>query len=435
MSAIASPLVRLSAVGLALVWSLPPHTSGGEGDWPQWRGPNRDGHAAPQSLLQHWPSAGPPLLWEFEQAGRGYASVAVAGGRAYTLGARNGSCFAICLDVDTGRLVWETEISRASTDDDYLHGWGGGPRGTPTVDGDRLFALSDIGVLAALDRDGGSILWTTDLVADHGGSIPKWGYSESPLVDGDRVIVTPGESGFMIGLDRGDGHVVWRSRSFDEPAQYASIVRGSVGERPFYVTAAGSGLVAFDTESGELLFHDETTGNRTAVIPTPLVAGDRVYHTSGYGAGNTLLRLRADGPGLRAESVYHHHGKTMVNHHGGVVLVDDTIYGFSTADGGVWMAQDFQTGQVLWTEKIRPNSSGSIAYADGRLVCYNDRDGSLILVEPDRQGWCPRGEVRLPRQTLLSRDRGAIWTHPVIAAGKLFVRDQDLVFAYDIRAE
>ena len=169
------------------------------------------------------------------------------------------------------------------------------------------------------------------------------------------------------------------------------------------------------------------------MIPTPILVGNQIYHTSDYGAGNTLLTLTETGTGrLTAESVYHLSDKTMRNHHGGVVLLDGVIYGFTKANGGVWMAQDLQTGETLWEEKIRGNRSGSITLADGRLYCYNDKQGSVILVSPSRNGWSPQGELTLPEKTSLQRGSGAIWTHPVVADQMLIVRDQDLIYAYDI---
>jgi outer membrane protein assembly factor BamB len=415
-----------------LLAALSTYSFAGEADWPQWRGNNRDGHAAPQSLLAEWPEEGPRLKWKFDDAGRGYSSVAVVDGRAYTMGSADGECLAICLDASDGELIWKTRISRAGNEDDYSTGWGAGPRSSPTVDGNQVFVLSDIGVLAALSKDG-EIQWSTDLVTDHGGGIPNWGYSESPLVDGDRVVVTPGGSNFMTAVNRRTGDKTWSSRDVSAVAQYVSIMKGTVGSTSFYVTASESGLLAFDSSSGKQLLSDSATGNGMAVIPTPILVGNQIYHTSDYGAGNTLLTLTETGTGqLAAESVYHLSDKTMRNHHGGVVLLDGVIYGFTKANGGVWMAQDLQTGETLWEEKIRGNRSGSITLADGRLYCYNDKQGSVILVDPSRQGWSPQGELTLPEQTTLPRDRGAIWTHPVVANQMLIVRDQDLIYAYDI---
>ncbi|MEM9585660.1 MAG: PQQ-binding-like beta-propeller repeat protein [Planctomycetota bacterium] len=404
-------------------------------DWPQWRGPNRDGHAAAQSLMQSWPEGGPKLKWEFSATGIGYSAVAVANGQLFTMGAVDEQCEAICLDSQSGAVVWRTPVSRAGTPEDYLSGWGAGPRCTPTVNGDQVFVLTDVGTLAAIKRTDGSIQWHTDLVANHGGSIPKWGYSESPLVDGDRVVVTPGGDNFMIGLDRRTGQVVWRSQGASAPAQYVSVMKGRVGSIDYYVTASSPGLLAFDAQSGQKVFEDKATGNSVAVIPTPVIAGDQLYHTSDYGSGNTLLKLQATNDTINAESVYHLDGKTMRNHHGGVVLVDQTIYGCSKIDGGVWLAQDLDSGETLWKQKVGRNKSGSIAFADGRLYCYNDKDGTLQLVQPDRNAWMVTGELTLPRQTEVSRNKGAIWAHPVIANQTLFIRDQDLIFAFDIARE
>lgn len=404
----------------------------GEADWPQWRGPNRDGHATPQSLLQQWPDGGPQLKWQAENLGRGYSSVSVVGNRLYTMGSLQQKCVLICLDASSGDLIWQQNVSRAGTRKDYNVGWGAGPRGTPTIDGGQVFVLTDVGVLAGLDSESGALQWSIDLVKDHGGEIPEWGYSESPLVDGNRVVITPGEKNFMIAVDRSNGKQVWASRDVDARAQYVSVMKGSVGDRSFYVTASAPGLFAFDTESGENLFRDTTTGNGIAVVPTPVLSETFLYHSSAYGAGNTLLKLAASGTGIDAESIYHLSGKSMENHHGGFVLVEGVIYGFTNANRGNWLAQDLRSGRTLWRESVRPNRSGSICFADGRLYCYNDDEGSVLLVQPDRQVFIQKGKLQIPEQTRLDRGSGAIWAHPVVANQTLFIRDQDLMFAYDI---
>lgn len=420
-------------LALALVLFSSANLLAEQADWPQWRGPNRDGHAAPQKLMKSWPDGGPNVRWSFEDAGVGYSTVAVVDSKLYTLGASGEKCFALCLDMTDGSVVWKRDFSRASTSDDYNHGWGGGPRSTPTVDGGQVFVLSDIGVLASLDRKTGEQQWSVDLVRDHGGKIPVWGYSDSPLVDGQRVVVTPGESKFLLAVDRNSGKEVWRSQGVEGAAQYVSVMKGRVGDTDFYVTANKSGVVAFDPANGQQLFANASTGNNVAVIPTPILEQDTLYHTSAYGAGNTRLVLSSEGQGtVKAEQAYHLTGKSMENHHGGVVLVDETIFGFTKANGGSWMAQDLATGETLWDERIRPNKSGSISYADGRLYCYNDKDGTVYLVEPSREGWKPRGSLKIPRQTEIPRDRGAIWAHPIVADQTLIIRDQDLIYAFDI---
>lgn len=420
------------AVATLMIALLPGLSIAADADWPQWRGPNRDGRAAPQKLLQSWPSDGPKVSWSADSLGTGYSAVSVVGDQVFTMGSKDGQSKVICLSLADGETVWEQAFGRAGTDDDYNAGWGAGQRGTPTVDGDQIFVLSDIGTVAALDRSSGNVQWSVELVGDHGGKIPTWGYSESPLVDGDRVVVTPGGSDFMIALDRKTGEKVWSSKGVDAPAQYVSVMKGTVGSTTFYTTASKPGIYAFDVQSGEKLFDDPATGNGTAVIPTPIVSGDLLYYTSAYGGGNTLLKLDASGSGLTAESVYALKTKTMENHHGGVVLDKGVIYGFTKQSRGNWMAQDLQSGETLWQEQINKNKSGSICFADNRLYCYNDKDGTVILAKPSRDGWEPQGQLELPTQTKLPRDRGAIWAHPVVANGKLFIRDQDLLYAFDV---
>ncbi len=412
---------------------IPPTTLAGEADWPQWRGPTRNGHSPAKQLLKTWPKQGPKIKWTFADAGIGYSTTAIVDDCVYTLGSHNGSCFALCLDLQDGSIKWKTHFSRAGTSEDYNQGWGGGPRSTPTVNQDQVFVLSDIVVLASLEKNTGNVQWKTDIVKDHNGRIPTWGYSDSPLVDGNRVLVTPGGEKFLLAVDRVTGKEVWKSRGYEEGAQYVSIMKDKVGDISFYLSASKAGIVAFDTQSGDKLFSDTATSNPTAVIPTPILFQDQIYHTSAYRAGNTLINLIEEGQGsVAVQTAYHLTGKTMENHHGGVVLVNGTIFGFSKANGGVWMAQDLESGKTLWEEKIRPNKSGSICYADERLYCYNDKDGTVFLVEPSRSGWQQKGMLKLPRQTVIPREKGAIWAHPVVASQTLVIRDQDLIHAYDV---
>jgi outer membrane protein assembly factor BamB len=400
--------------------------------WYQWRGPNRDGHAAPQKLLKEWPAGGPKLTWSAKNLGMGFSASSIANGKLYTMGTYKDQCHVVCLDAKTGMLLWEQAIDGTASEKSYLTGWGAGPRSTPTIAGEFLYALSDLGALACLKASDGSKVWSTNLVEDFGGSIPKWGYSESVLIDGDRLIVMPGGKNFLIGLDAKSGKQLWGSKGVDMLAQYVSTIKANIGGKDMYITASEKGLLAFDVVSGELLFQNESTGNKTAVIPTPIVSGDIVYHVSAYGAGNAAVKVSVQGSKVTAEQLYHNASKSMENHHGGVILHDKAIFGFSKTDGGVWMAQDLASGNVLWSQKIGKNKSGSIAFADGMIYCYNDTDGTCVLAEASREGWKQKGELTLPAQTEIPRGKGAIWAHPVISNGMLYIRDHDLMFAYSI---
>ncbi len=403
-----------------------------DGDWPQWRGPQRDGHAAPQSLLQEWPEGGPKLKWKYENAGAGYSASSVADGKLFTMGTRGEECFAICLSASDGMPLWETSISRASTDGDYTQNWGGGPRSSPTVDGDYVYVISDIGTVACLKISDGSMVWSKNFVSDFGGAVPTWGYSESVLIDGDRAIVTPGGKNFLVGLDKLTGEKVFGSQGFEAEAQYVSVMRIDLGGKGIYLTAGKIGLLGIDAKTGAKLFEDAATGNGTAVIPTPVVSGDIVYHTSAYGAGCAAWQMSVEGDDVKAKQLYHISNQSMQNHHGGVVLVDGVIYGFSNTSRGRWMAQDLMSGDILWSEALNRNRSGSITYADGRLYCYGDADGKVNLVDPNREKLTVVGELTLPKQTSMERRSGAIWAHPVVADQTLIIRDQDLIYAYDI---
>lgn len=417
---------------LVAIGAIAPFASAEDTDWFQWRGPARDGQAAPQSLLQSWPEGGPKLKWSFKTAGLGYSTPSVSNGRLYTMGQRGEDCVAICLDAATGSELWVTRIDRGTKKGDYLTEWGGGPRSSPTVDGDLVYLLSDLGELTCLKTSDGSKVWSVNFVSDLGGKVPQWGYSESVLIDGNRVVGTPGGENFMVAFNKTTGERIWTSKGFDDGAQYVSIMKMKVGSVPLYVTASKKGLVAFNVDNGEHQFTSPKTGNNVAVIPTPIIAGDEIYHSSAYNAGNTLLKLVANGTNVDMEQRYHFDKESMQNHHGGYVLHNGTIFGFSNSLRGVWMAQDLKSGEVIWSKKIGNGKSGSIAMADGLLYCYDDADGICYLVEPSKEGWKELGQVKLPEQTSTDRGRGAIWAHPIISNQTLFIRDQELIYAYDI---
>lgn len=411
--------------------SLAGATSAADRDWPQWRGPNRDGRAAQQNLLKSWPENGPKIAWEFDQAGFGYSAVAIDNGKLFTQGKIDNRTVAICLNVNTGNKIWQKDYADADATDKYSTGWGDGPRSTPTIDGNRAYFLADLGTLACLNTDNGEILWSVNFVSDFGGAIPTWGYSESVLIDGDKVIATPGGPNFLVGLDKATGKKIWESKKGYE-AQYVSIVKANFHGVPTYVTASKPGIIGIHAITGEELFSNPKTGNQTAVIPTPIVEDNKIYHSSGYGAGNVALEITKAGDGLDATEVYHFNRQSMESHHGGYVLDQGTIYGFSKSMRGVWMAQDLATGDVLWNKKIGSSRSGSIAYADGMLFCYDDAEGICYLAKATKDGWQELGKVTLPSQTNFDRKQGAIWSHPVIADGKLFIRDHEKLFAFDI---
>jgi len=400
--------MKLWAILVTCLLALPAWSA----DWPQWRGENRDGKSAETGLLKQWPEGGPPLAWKVGGLGEGYASFAVVEGRLYTQGQRSGQQYVLALDAKTGEKFWEVENGASFSNDK-----GNGPRGTPTVDGDRLYSLGSNGYLIALETASGKTLWQIDLLDRFGGSNPRWGISESPLVDGERLIVTPGGDGAsIVALNKITGEVIWGSGS--DGAGYSSAVIAEVDGVRQYITLTATAGVGVRADDGELLWRYPQVANRTANVATPLVHDNHVFLSSDYGTGCALLRLSSSSG---AEEVYFN--KDMRNHYNTSMLLEDHLYGFSSS---IFTAMRFETGEVAWSD--RATGKGQVIYADGLLYLLGE-NGTVALVEPSPE------EYREISRFEISYGDLPTWTVPVIADGKLYLRDQDTLFSYDIRAE
>lgn len=398
-------------------------------DWPQWRGPDRNDVSAATGLLQRWPAGGPKLLWTFSEAGSGYSGPAVVGDRLYTIGAEDDKEWLFALDTRSQKKLWSCEVGTL-----WKNAWGNGPRGTPAVDGAYVFALGGQGSLICAETATGKLVWRKNLPKDLDGKMMSgWGYSESPLVDGDKVLCTPGgQKGTVAALDKKTGEVLWRSKNFTDTAAYSSLVVSEAGGVRQYVQMTGESVAGIDAKDGRLLWRYKRP-SRVAAIPTPLIYKDYVYVTSGYGTGCALLKLTRQGNDFTANMVYDN--KNMTNHHGGVVLVKGYIYGYS--DGKGWVCQDFKTGKIVWQERQKLGK-GSLTYANGDLYCYSENNGTAVLVPASPKGWSEKGRFTLPRKEAREKYRhynsaSNIWTHPVVANGQLFLRDQDLLFCYNVK--
>jgi outer membrane protein assembly factor BamB len=365
-------------------------------------------------------------LWTFRQAGIGYSGLAVVGDRLYTMGAQDGkeSLFALDLKAVPGP---QSKLWSALVGDLFVNGWGDGPRGTPTVDGDHVYAIGGQGNVVCVTADSGKPVWKKSMQRDLGGQMMSgWGYTESPMVDGELLACTPGgRQGAVAALDKNTGAVRWRSKEFTDPAGYSSLVVSQAGGTRQFVQMTGDSAAGVAAKDGSLLWRFPRR-SPTAAIPTPICLENDVYVTSGYGAGCALLRIGGDGAALKAEEVYAN--KNMTNHHGGVVLVEGHLYGYS--DGKGWVCQDARSGEVVWSEKKL--GKGSLTCAGGQLYCYTEGDGTVVLVEADPKKWQEKGRFIIPEKTKQPRKGGHIWTHPVVANGRLYLRDQDLIFCYDV---
>jgi outer membrane protein assembly factor BamB len=390
-------------------------------NWPQFRGADRTDVSKESGLLKAWPKAGPKQLWMNKDAGLGYAGFAVVGDTLYTMGLRGDSEHLIALNVKDGAQKWSTVIGPM-----LKNGWGDGPRGTPTVDGDRVYALSGQGHLVCAKAADGGEVWKATM-ADLGGRTPNWGYTESVLVDGDKVLCTPGgKKGAIAALDKQTGKVVWQSKDFTEAAHYSSIVPMDHGGKRQYVQLTEKKLVGLDAGTGNVLWTSDWPG-KTAVIPTPIVRDGHVYVTSGYGVGCKLVKLDA---GNKPTDVYQN--TTMINHHGGVVLVGDHLYGHSDKAG--WVCQELKTGKQVWVEK-KALEKGAVTAADGMLYLLGEDTGQVVMIEASPAGWKEHGRFKLTPQTEQRSAKGKIWTHPVIADGKMYLRDQELLFCFDVKGK
>ena len=409
-------LTLLGAVSIAQQPSASAQRATADQDWFQWRGPNRDGISAETGLLQDWPKSGPPLAWRHTGAGNGYSSFSSAGGRLYTLGARAGTEYVIALDRATGKKVWEFQNGRRFENDR-----GDGPRSTPTIDGDRLYVFGGSGDLTCLEAATGKRIWTVNLVQKFGGVNPYWGYSESPLVLGDRILVNAGgRRAGIVAINKADGATLWQQHN--DGAGYSSpmLMRtGSLNQAIFFTEARA---MAVDPRDGRLLWSYHKANNGTANVATPVVRGTRVFVSSDYGTGGALLDVRAAGNIATANEVYF--TRDMRNHHSSSVLVGEHLYGFSSS---ILTALQFDTGRTAWRD--RSVGKGSLIFGDNRLYLYSE-DGVVGLAEASPEMYRERGRFSLPQQSGLPT-----WSHPIITGGLLIVRDQDTVYAYNVRGK
>jgi len=385
------------------------------GDWPQWRGPSRSGLSAETGLLRQWPAGGPRRLWSTANLGNGFGSIAVRGDRIFVQGARNGMSSVAALTRADGKQVWVKALGPAGNNDR-----GPGPRSTPTVDGDRLYVLTENGDLACLRDQDGTVVWQRNILKDFGGRNISWLISESPLVDGDRVIVSPGGRGAgMVALEKMTGKTLWVAKELSDEAGYASpIVADVQGVRTIMTLTAEAGI-GVRASDGKLMWRHRPVANNTANIATPVFFDNKVFYTSNYGTGGALLGLRAQAGTVQAQEIYF--TRDMQNHHGGVVLVDGYLYGF---DGSILTCLEFATGKQMWQH--RSVGKGSLSYADGHLYLFSE-NRVVGLAEATPMGYRETGRFTLPEQDWQS------WAHPVVSGGRLYLRDQGILAAYDIR--
>jgi len=433
-------------------------------DWPQWRGPNRDGKSADTGLLKEWPNDGPPLAWKIDKLGGGYTAPSIAAGRVLGMSNRGEDEVVWALSEKDGSEIWVTRLGPAF--EQRPSQGKEGPACTPTVDGERLYVEGLGGNVACLQVEDGMIVWQISMTEDFGGRAPMWSYRESPLIDGDKVIITPGgQEATLVALNKSTGETIWKSKlpdsqsAYDERpgvvfagfggsrgrsggrrggfgggagAAYASVIAIDFEGQRQYVQLISNTLVAFAASDGKFLWRYDKPANRMGInCSTPIYHDGMVFASSAYGAGGGLVKLSKDDNGsIKAEEVYS--TTEMQNHHGGMILLDGYLYGASGGnEGGALVCLDFKTGKVMWDQRdtVGRRAKGSVALADGRLY-YRMEDGTVVLIEPSPKQYIERGRFEQP-----DRSRAPAWPHPVIANGKLYIRDQDVLLCYDVKAK
>lgn len=401
--------------------------------WPQFHGPQRNSISNATGLLTEWPEAGPPLLWKIENLGKGFSSVSIANGKIITMGDRAMSAggsgqFVIAFDLATQKELWATQIGPAFTRGDE------GPRSTPTMDGGWIYALGTEGDLVCLAAANGDIRWRKHLVKDFDGVMMSgWKYSESPLIDGNKLICTPGAAdAVMVALDKSSGETLWKCPAGNigekgkDGAGYSSMIVADIEGVRQCIQLYGRGVIGVDAATGRLLWHYNKIANNIANIPSPACIGNYIFVTTGYNTGAALLEISKDGNAFQAKEVYFIPPSTFQNHHGGVVVADEHVYGGSGTNKGAPVCINIATGKVAWTSRPPQRGSASVLYADGHIIFRYDR-GLVQLVEANAKAYTPKGSFTPP----LGEDLA--WAHPVIHDGKLYLRHGDILACYNLK--
>lgn len=406
-------------------------------DSPQFRGPARDGKSAEKGLWANIGADGPALTWMAEGVGKGYASVSVVGDRIYTSGDSGKGQMVTALSAKDGKVIW----SKPMTDEDPKHGYEGS-RTTPTVDGKYLYAVASSGSIVCMKTENGERVWQRDFKDWNGKMMSGWGFSESPLVDGDRVICTPGgDKGMIVALNKLTGKNIWETKlpnygeekgrnggNLNDGAGYASIMISNGGGVKQYVQLVGRGVIGVRASDGELLWRYAGVANNTANIPSVLIDGDYVFCSTAYGTGSALLKLSADGKQqVKMTEVYQLKARELQNKHGGMVLVDGYIYCGDGDGQGLPICIKMSDGSIAWGPERAPGKNeSSITYADG-VVVFRRQSGEIDLVKATPE------KFELISSFKPKFKDGDTWAYPVIAGGNLYLREQDKVMCYKLK--
>ena len=404
-----------------------------EPSWTIFHGPNRDNVSPETGLLKSWKEEGPPLIWKADTLGNtefpGYSSVTIAEGRIFTAGNvktgdsdQDARSYVFVLDEKTGKEIWHYDNGPAWTD----RGRFPGERGTPTIDGDRIYAYSAVGRIACLDAAKGTEIWAKDLREEYTVTLPQWAFAESPFVEGNKVICwVGGEKAAAVALDKMTGKPIWETPSTGQRGNYASMIAFDFGNRRIYVNMNQAGVLAVDGNTGEKIFDIPHKTEYDIMATTPhFFGGDKLFVISGYGTGAKLFKLSVSGTTITPEEVWAN--KNFDNQHGGVVIKDGYAYCATHyyKRQRNWMCVKLEDGSSAWED---PGvGMGALTYADGMLYCIAEKDGTVALVKATPEKYEETGRFTLPEGA------GMYWAHPVICNKKLYLRHGNVLYCYDV---
>lgn len=427
--------MRTCAIALLITSSALAADKPGPNDWPQWNGQKRDGKSPETGLLRSWPKDGPPKLWTVGNLGSGFGTPSVTVGMIFGVGTRDGKDGVWALAEENGKELWFTPVATPAK----TAAQNNGPASTPTYDNGKVYVVTGNGTVAALDAKSGKLLWRKSYLDDFGGKVPVWGYSDSVLVDGDKVICAPnGTKAAIAALKAGSGELIWASDvgPVGGAGGYSSPIKATISGVPMYIVLLGdkAGIVGVHAATGKLLwqYNNKPATGGVAQIPTPIVDGNLVWVSSSYSGGSALLQLTPQGKDKFAvKEVKAYKKPELNNHHGGMVLVNGYVYFGHDQNKGIPACVEMKTGKIAWLEDREPagmSGSAAVSYADGRLY-FRYQNHVLALIEPSPKGLNIVSSFKLPEASAKQS-----WPHPVIANGKLYIRDQEKLHCFNIKA-
>ena len=425
-------LMRIFLLTLMLVV---PTVAATANDWAEFRGPKRDGVCTETSLLKEWPAAGPAQLWSAQNLGIGFSTPTIADGMIFGMGTRDGKDGIWALKQTDGSELWFTPIDTPRETNQN-----NGPSGSPTYDDGKLYTVSSKGQFVCLNAADGKEIWKIDYLEQYGSSVPTWGFTDSPLIDGAHVIAIPAsEKAAVVALNKATGKEVWKTvipGGVGGGAGYSSAIKATIAGTPQYVILTGesAGVIGVDAASGKLLWQYKArpAAGGVAQIPIPIVTEDRVWVSCSYAGGSALLQIVKEGGKFKANELKLYRKRELNNHHGGMVQVGDYAYFGHNQNDGNPVCVNLKTGAIQWGPEQNPegcDGSAAVLYADNRLY-YRYQNGMLVLMEPSPEKLKVISSFKLPEPSGKEH-----WAHPVIADGRLYIRDQEKLHCFDVKAK